>query len=47
MHACDMTPTYLRDRLSTCSVVLVSVRYFFLNFKKLLVQLCKNVFQRL
>ena len=41
MHACDMTLTYLRGGLSTCSVVLVSVQYFFLKFINVLMQLCK------
>ena len=44
MHVCDMTLTYLRGRLSTCSVVWVCVQHFFLKFMKCLVQLCKNFF---
>ena len=35
MHACDMTLTYLRDGLSTCSVVWVSVQYVFIKFIQL------------
>ena len=42
MHACDMTRTYLRGGLSTCSVVCVSVQYSFVTFIKYLMQLCKN-----
>ena len=34
MHVCDMTVTYLRGGLSSCSVVWVSVQYFFLKFIK-------------
>ena len=41
MHACYMTLTYLRGGLSICSVVWVSVQYFFLKFIKFLMQLCK------
>ena len=44
MHACDLTLTYLRGGLSTCSVVWESVQYFFLKFIKPLMQLCKNFF---
>ena len=44
MHACEMTLTYLRGGLSTCSVVWVHFRYFFLKFIKILKQLCKNFF---
>ena len=47
MHACDMTVTYQRSRLSTCSVVWLPVKYFFLKFIIFLVQLCKMVFQKL
>ena len=43
MHACDMTLTYLRGGLSTCSVVRVSVQCFFLKFIQFLIQLCKNI----
>ena len=44
MHACEMTLTYLRGGLSTCSVVWVHFRYFFLMFKNILMQLFKNFF---
>ena len=44
MHACEMTLTYLRGGLSTCSVVWVHVRYFSLKFINFLMQLCKNFF---
>ena len=44
MHACDMTLTYLRGGLSTCSVVWLPVNYFLLKFIKSLVQLCENFF---
>ena len=44
MHACGMTLTYLRGRLSTCLVVWVSFQYFFLEFIKNLMQLCKTFF---
>ena len=47
MHACEMTLTYLRGGLSTCSVVWVSFQYFFLIFMKFLMQLCKNLFKKL
>ena len=42
MHACEITPAYLRGGLSTCSVVWVLFEYFSLKFIKLLMQLCKN-----
>ena len=42
MHACEMTLTYLRGGLSTCSVVWVHFRYNFLKFINVLMQLCKN-----
>ena len=41
VHACEMTLTYLRGGLSTCSVVWVHFRYFFLKFLNILMQLCK------
>ena len=44
MHACEVTLTYLRGRLSTCSLVWVWFRYFFLKFIKILMQLCKTFF---
>ena len=44
MHACEKTLTYLRGGLSTCSVVWVHFRYFFLAFIKFLMQLCNNFF---
>ena len=47
MHACDMTPTYLRGGLSTCSVVWGSVHYCFLKVTNVLMQLCKTFFQKL
>ena len=47
MHVCDMTLTYLRGGLSTCSVVWGSVLYLFLKFLKFLMQLCKNSFYKL
>ena len=37
-----MTLAYLRDGLSTCSVVWVEFEYFSLKFIKILMQLCKN-----
>ena len=37
-----MTLAYLRGGLSTCSVVWVEFEYFFLEFIKILMQLCKN-----
>ena len=42
MPACEMTLTYLRGALSTCSVVWVSFQYFFLKFIEILMQLRKN-----
>ena len=45
MHACEMTPAYLRGGLSTCSVVWVDFRHFSLKFIKVLMQLCKNFVQ--
>ena len=42
MHASDMTLTYLRGGLSTCSVVWGSGKYFFLTFFKFMMQLCKK-----
>ena len=42
MHACEMTLTYLRGGLSTCSVAWFHFRYFFLKFIKIVMQLCKN-----
>ena len=47
MHACDMTLTYLRGGLPTCSVVWGSVQYVFIRFTKSMMQLCKNLFQNL
>ena len=47
MHACEMTLTYLRGALATCSVVWVHFRYFFLKFINNLMQLCKNIFRTL
>ena len=47
MHASDITLTYLRGGLSTCSVVSVSVQYVFPKFIKLLMQLCKNLIWKL
>ena len=44
MHACDMTVTYLRGGLSTCSVVCFSVQYALPKFVKCLMQLCKTLF---
>ena len=44
MHVCEMTLTYLRGGLSTCYVVWVSVQYFFIQFIKILMQLCKHFF---
>ena len=44
MHACEMTLTYLRGGLSTCSVVWVSFPYFFLKLMKIVMQLCKRFF---
>ena len=46
MHACDMTLTYLRGGLSTCSVMWGYVQYVFLKFVKVLMQLCKNFFYK-
>ena len=45
MHAREMTLAYLRDGLSTCSVVWVEFEYFSLKFIKLLMQLCKIFLQ--
>ena len=45
MHACDMTLAYLRGGLSTCSVVWVSVQYFFLKFTKFLCNRAKISFK--
>ena len=42
MHACEMTLTYLRGGLSTCSVVWVHFQYFFVTFIHIVMQLCKN-----
>ena len=42
MHACEMTLTYLRGGLSTCSVVSVPFQHFFPKFIKTLMQLCKK-----
>ena len=44
MHAREMTLTYLRGGLSSCSVVWVSFQYCFLQFMKIVMQLCKNFF---
>ena len=44
MHACEVTLTYLRGELSTCSVVWVHFQYFFLKFIKNLMEVCKNFF---
>ena len=44
MHACEVTLTYLRGGLSTCSVVWVHFQYFFLKFITILMQLCINLF---
>ena len=37
----ERTLAYLRGGLSTCSVVSAESEYFFLKFKKMLMQLCK------
>ena len=42
MHACEMTLTYLRGGLSTCSMVWVHLQYLFLKFRNIPMQLCKN-----
>ena len=42
MRACEMTLTYLKGGLLTCSVVWVEFEYFSLKFIKILMQLCKN-----
>ena len=42
MRACEMTLTYLRGGMLTCSVVWVEFEYFSLKFIKILMQLCKN-----
>ena len=42
MHACEMTLTYLRGGLLTCSVVWVEFEDFSLKFITILMQLCKN-----
>ena len=47
MHACEMTLTYLGDGLYICSVVWVPFEYFFLQFIKMLMQLCKDFFYNL
>ena len=41
MHACVMTVKYLSSGLSACSVVRISVSFFFLQFKIFLMQPCK------
>ena len=38
-----MTVAYLRDGLSTCSVVWVDFGYFSIKFIEILMQLCKNL----
>ena len=45
MHACEVTLTYLRGGLSTCSMVWVHFQYFFLKVIKILMQLCKKKFR--
>ena len=45
MHACQVTPTYLRGGLSTCSMAWVHIQYFFPKFIKCLMQLWTNFFQ--
>ena len=45
MHACEMTLTYLRDGLLTCSMVWVEYEDFSLKFIKISMQLCKNFLQ--
>ena len=44
MHACGITVIYLRGGLSTCSVVWLSVKLFFIKVINILMQPCKNVF---
>ena len=43
MPECEMTLTYLRGGLLTCSVVWVEFEYFSLKFIKILMQLCKRL----
>ena len=45
MHACEMTPVYLRGALSTRSVVWAEFEYFSPKFINILMQLCKNFLQ--
>ena len=45
MHACQMTLTDLTGGLSTCFLVWVPFQYFFLQFIKIVMQLCKNFLQ--
>ena len=47
MHACEMTLTYLRGGLLTCSVVWVEFEDFPLKFIKILMQRCKISFRTL
>ena len=42
IRACEMTLTYLRGGLLTCSVVWVEFEYFSLKFINILMQLWKN-----
>ena len=42
MRECEVTLTYLRDGLLTCSVVWAELEYLTLKFIKILMQLCKN-----
>ena len=42
MRECEVTLTYLRDGLFTCSVVWAEFEYLTLKFTKILMQLCKN-----
>ena len=42
MRECEVTLTYLRDGLLTCSVVWAEFEYLTLKFIKILMQLCKN-----
>ena len=46
-RTCQMTLTYLRGGLSTCSVVWVSFPYCFVKFLKILLQLCKKFLLKL
>ena len=47
MHVCEMTLTYLRGGLLTCSVVWVEFEYVSLKFIKILINCAKLSFRTL